>query len=320
MDALLKKLKKYNDEEKSIINASQTDIVKAYYTTQQEFIIESSKFLKDDNLIITRKHPRFIKFPMHKHDYIELNYVFNGQLKQKIGDEEIVLKKGEMLFLNQHIEHSLEKCGEEDIIINFIINPSFFDYIFQELEKEITGEMINKFLFQSLFDNNKDGSYLYFKVSSVESIQKLMEDMILEMMDKNLLTEIKMKFTMGLLFVELMKHTHLLESKEVNYDYRLMNEIINYINDFYPSASLNELADKLNMATYNLSKLIKQNSGKTFKDLVQEKRIDEAKKILKYKNKSVEQVANYVGYDNISYFYRLFKKHTGFTPNRYRNS
>lgn len=318
MSSLLNDLKRLNEEEMNILSASQTDVNQSHYTTQQEFIIESSKFLDGDSLIITRKHPRYIAFPYHKHDYIELNYVYNGQLTQTIGYQDIVLKKGEMIFLNQHIAHSLEECGDDDIVINFIINPPFFDYIFQELEKEITGELINKFLFQSLFDQNKDGSYLYFKVSEVAAIQKLMEQMIIDMMEKDLFTEIKMKFTMGLLFVELMKHTHLLESKEVNYDYRLMNEIINYINDSYQKASLKELSTQLNLETYNLSKLIKQTTGNTFKELVQEKRINEAKKLLKYEDKSVEEIANQIGYENISYFYRLFKKSTGLTPHRYR--
>lgn len=318
MDTLFNDLKQLNEEEKNILKNGHKDINQSNYTTQSEFVIESSKFLEDDSLIITRKHPRFVEFPFHKHDYIELNYVYNGKMKQKIGNQEIELKKGQMLFLNQHIEHSLEECGEDDIVINFIINPPFFDYIFQELEKETKGELINKFLFQSLFDQNRAGSYLYFKVSEVPSIQNLMGQMIKEMMDKDLFTEIKMKFTMGLLFVELMKNTHYLESLEANYDYHLTNEIINYVNSSYRNASLSELSQQVNLESYNLSKFIKSNLGNTFKELVQEKRMNEAKKLLKYEDYSVESIANQIGYENISYFYRLFKKHHGLTPHQYR--
>lgn len=315
---LLDELKEINDEEKKFLTASKEAVNQSEYTNQQEFVIESSKFLKDNSLIITRKHPRFVAFPMHKHDYIELNYVYSGTLKQTIGNQQITLEKGEMLFLNQHIEHALDKCSEEDVVINFIIHPQFFDYILQELEKEEQGETISRFLFQSLFDQHTSGSYLYFKVSDEQPIQKLMEQMIEEMMNKTVFSEIKMKFTMGLLLVELMKSIHLLESKEINYDYKLMNNVMHYINYHYQDASLSEIAEKSNIKAYNLSKLIKTNLGRTFKEIVQEKRINEAKKLLRFEEKSVEEIAQSVGYDNTSYFYRLFKQLTGSTPNEYR--
>ena len=74
-------------------------------------------------MIQLRKHTRFIDFPKHRHNYIEINYVYHGKLKQKVGDESICLKQGELLFLNQHIYHEIEASKKEDIIINFIIQP-----------------------------------------------------------------------------------------------------------------------------------------------------------------------------------------------------
>ncbi|GAA3321318.1 hypothetical protein GCM10020331_036630 [Ectobacillus funiculus] len=49
-------------------------------------------------MIMVRKHTRFVDFPKHKHDYIEMNYVYNGTLKQKVGGTSITLKRGEFLI------------------------------------------------------------------------------------------------------------------------------------------------------------------------------------------------------------------------------
>ncbi len=109
-----------------------------------------------------RKHTRFVKFPKHKHDYIEINYVYHGQLTQTVGKETLHLKQGELLFLNQHIEHEIEPCATEDIIINFIIEPSFFEFIFSFFHSD---NMLSHFLVNSLYNQTQKGHFLYFKVA-----------------------------------------------------------------------------------------------------------------------------------------------------------
>ncbi|MCC5704108.1 AraC family ligand binding domain-containing protein, partial [Klebsiella pneumoniae] len=90
------------EEEKDILEYRR--VMKARYTSKQQFIIEANKFLAPGTEIMIRKHTRFIDFPPHRHDYIEMNYVYNGSLKQTIGDRAVELQKGELVVLNQHIE------------------------------------------------------------------------------------------------------------------------------------------------------------------------------------------------------------------------
>lgn len=307
-----------NEEEKILQNSSKK-VDRTIYTDQQDFIIERSKFLTENKLIVTRKHTRFISFPPHKHDYIELNYVYHGKLSQTIGTQRITLKKGELLFLNQYIEHSLEECREEDIIINFIIDPLFFDYMFKEFEMNGAEQSIVNFLIHSLFGEERRGSYLYFKVSEVSAVQEIIEKMIVEMMNPHILSETAVKFYMGLLITELMKQSYMIDSSlEGTFDHQIMLEVLNYIEQDYSNAALEVLANQLNLQGYSLSKMIKQQIGKNFKELLQQKRIDEAKKQLRYSRLSIEEIAKDVGYQNVSYFYRLFKSIVGCTPSYYR--
>ncbi|MFP7295238.1 AraC family ligand binding domain-containing protein, partial [Bacillus safensis] len=113
---LLNQLLKITDEEELILQ-NRREINKDIYTNQSNFIIESQKFLNQESMITVRKHTRFVDFPKHKHDYIEINYVYNGEYNQKVGNQRINLQQGELLFLNQHIEHETQACAEEDIII-----------------------------------------------------------------------------------------------------------------------------------------------------------------------------------------------------------
>lgn len=312
---LLNELIQISEEEEAILEQNQ-EITKALYTSQPGFVIESEKFLGQDSLIMVRKHTRFVDFPKHKHDYIEVNYVYHGKLRQKVGNEPITLKQGELLFLNQHIEHEIEASAKEDIIINFIIKPEFFEFIFSFLSSDNT---ISNFIISSLFNNTQNGQFLYFMVSDVESIQEFIQKMILEIMNPSVLSESTIKLYMGLLLIELIKHVDKVQHKEENASLQyILVESLKYIDEHFQTASLYDLAAKLNQTYYSLSKNIKKATNFTFKELLQEKRLTKAKELLDRTQLPITQIIEEVGYDNISYFYRIFKKKYGITPKQFR--
>lgn len=249
---------------------------KDLYTSQRDFVIESEKLLDHDKMIMVRKHTRFVDFPKHRHDYIEINYVFHGEPRQTVGDEKICLKKGELLFLNQHIDHEIEASGKEDIIINFIIQPQFFEYIFSFLS---TDNWISNFIINSLYNSTQDGHFLYFAVAEVEIIQKVIGRIIDEIRNPSLLSDSSIKLYMGMLMIELIKHSEKLKKNE-HYSSRqfIMLETMKYIDKNYRNASLYELAKQLNQSYHSLSKHIKNATNYTFKSLVQEKRLTIARR------------------------------------------
>ncbi len=311
---LLQELLQLTEEEKLMLQQKK-EVKKELYTSQDHFIVESEKFLNNNSMIMVRKHTRFVDFPKHKHNYIELNYVYHGTLKQTVGNERFTLKKGDLLFLNQHIEHELEACGEEDIIINFIIKPEFFSFIFSYLTSE---NLLSNFLINSLFNHTQNGQYLYFAVSEIESIQELVGKIIVEIMQPSFMSESTIKLYMGLLMVELIKHSDKMKYKEDADKHHTIIESLKYVEEHYQDASLYQLAEKLNQPHYALSKQIKKATNLTFKELLQEKRLSVAKDLLENTSLSITSIIEQVGYENISYFYRVFKSKYGYTPKQFR--
>ncbi|MDG5789719.1 AraC family transcriptional regulator [Evansella sp. AB-P1] len=314
---LLQELMEITEEEQRILQQKQ-EVEKGLYTSQHNFVIERDKFLRNEKKIVVRKHTRFVDFPKHKHDYIEINYVFHGQLKQRVGDEKITLKQGELLFLNQHIEHEINACAKEDIILNFIVHPDFLKFIFSFLSSE---NMVSDFLLNSLYNNTYNGEYLYFKVSEITEIQSILENIIIELHQQTLLSDSSVKLYMGLLLVQLIKNSDKLEQKKkVPIERNLVIQGLKYIDENYPNATLGELANRLNLPIYTVSKSIKKATNQTFKNLLQEKRLSKAKELLETTDIAIGEVVDQVGYDNISYFYRIFKEKYGQTPKRFRNN
>ncbi len=309
------KLIELTDEESKIISG-ENSVNKSIYTDEGKFIIDSNKLLPSGELINIRKHTRFINFPSHKHNYIEFNYIYQGKLTQIIDNKEITLQKGELIFLNQYITHEIKASRKEDIIINFIIRPEFFDYIITLLGNE---NIISKFLLTTLYTNYDEGEYLYFKVSERKDIQNLLERIIIEIYTSSIMKKATIKLLVGLLLVELIKNSQNIEAYSVdNYEKLLIIQSLKYIDEFYDKGTLLELAEKLKQPDYKLSKLIKKHTKMTFKELLQEKKLSKAIELIKSTNYSIVEIIDLVGYENPTYFYKIFKNKFGMTPRDYK--
>jgi len=82
--------------------------------------------------------------------------------------------------------------------------------------------------------------------------------------------------------------------------------------------TVRHLASALSLSPKYLSELLKQETGKTTIELIHLKLISEAKSQLTGGDKSISEVAFGLGFNNLSYFSRLFKKETGMKPNEFR--
>ena len=101
---------------------------------------------------------------------------------------------------------------------------------------------------------------------------------------------------------------------------KLMIDVLGYIEEHYRDGELQQLAEMMNYDVYFLSKEIKKITGRNYTDLLQEKRLNQAAYLLEHTTMSVMDVGLAVGYDNLSYFHRIFQKHFGTTPRKYRMS
>ena len=78
--------------------------------------------------------------------------------------------------------------------------------------------------------------------------------------------------------------------------------------------SVSFYADKLFITTKYLSVICKQVCGKTAFDIINEFIIEDITELLKYSEKSIKEIANYLEFPNLSYFGKYVKAHTGMSP------
>lgn len=81
-----------------------------------------------------------------------------------------------------------------------------------------------------------------------------------------------------------------------------------------------QYADLMNLSSYQLNEITKTAVGKTASVLIDEYIILEAKRYLLATSNQVKDIADQLGYEDVSYFIRFFKKHTGSSPDVFRKN
>ncbi|MBK6938533.1 MAG: AraC family transcriptional regulator [Chitinophagaceae bacterium] len=83
---------------------------------------------------------------------------------------------------------------------------------------------------------------------------------------------------------------------------------------------MSEYASLLNLSPYQLNAIAKQSAGKTVSELINEQIILETKRYLLATSGQVKDIADHLGYEDVSYFIRFFKKQTGYSPEAFRKN
>lgn len=313
---ILDRLKVITTEEKEILDG-RIDINWNIYMNPSSNIIDNKKLLDQNKVIQVRPHTRFVHFPEHKHNYVEVIYMCQGHTMHIVNGEEVELQAGELLFLSQNATQEILPAEMEDIAVNFIILPEFFDKSLLMIGEE--ENQLRDFVIGCLKNEENQIGYLHFKVSDVLPIQNLIENLIWTIMNEQQNKRSINQITMGLLFLQLMNHTDKLSVGKNQYDEELTIQILRFIEENYKEGQLTDLAEMMHCDLYWLSRMVKRLTGRTYTELVQTKRLNQAAYLLTKTKLNVADISHAVGYDNISYFHRIFQKRFKVTPKEYRS-
>jgi AraC family transcriptional activator of pobA len=79
-----------------------------------------------------------------------------------------------------------------------------------------------------------------------------------------------------------------------------------------------EFADLMHLSANYLNKICKEETGKTAGEIIRKRVIIEAQRLLHYTNHSVNEISDKLGFENVSYFITMFKRETGYPPEKFR--
>ena len=314
-EKLLQKISTVSEEEERILSGRTLE--KDLYCELDDFVVSSERMTGPSRDISVRTHTRYTDFPLHRHNYLEMMIVLSGHITHRIAGEAVTLGRGDIIVLNKHVTHSIDKADTQDLGVNIIISDRFMDSIRGELAQTVFSELAEQ-------NSRQDGSgiYLAFSTDANKQISNVIENLLYELHEDSSNAQIK-KYTVALLFGYLSEHSESLlhiASRLPDRNGMRKATILGYLDMNYKTATLSELSSLVYLSVPYLSKIINEYFGKSFKALLRDTRIRKACELIVKTSLPIGEIISSVGYENESYFHREFKQKTGKTPLEMRKS
>lgn len=259
-----------------------------------------------------KSSPNTHKVKWHYHPEVELVYINTGVGKRQVGTHLSNYQDGDLILIGSYLPHTgftkgLEE-GQKEIVIQF--KPDIFEMAFQNLEEL---KRINQLLELSkkgiVFDGpikedigiRMEGLQYETQIDAFLTFVKILHDLAKEKDKKILNAE-------GYAFI-----SNPTENKR-------LKKIFNYIRDhFMESIALEDISDQVFMTPQSFCRFFKKSTQKTFTNFLNEYRINHATKLLSETDVDIKTICYESGFNNLSNFFRNFKKITQLTPNAYRD-
>lgn len=172
------------------------------------------------------------------------------------------------------------------------------------------------------FFNNgsNDVPLIVFSDEQSKTIESLFEEIIKELQMNQVYRDSQVKSLLKLILVHSIRiYQPIFKGNGNTLNVSKIRLFENLIEVHYKNLkSVKDFAGKLNISANYLNAVCKETIGRTAGEMIRDRVILEAKRLLLHSSISVCEAAYYLGYDDCSYFIRLFKKDVGHTPEKFR--
>lgn len=294
-------------------------IKKSFIEGKEVYSFELSK-LNDEEILI-RKDSRFTFVPFYRHTNINLNYIYSGQCTYIIDDQYVTLQQGDVCIFDKDVIRAKMKLSEEDIVFNISMSNSYFS---KSLSNRIAEQSVMaSFIIHSLSQNEHHDNYLIFRTNGSPSIISLFQRLLLEYYNNDIYSKEIIQSYIDIIFMELLR---LYQGNHANHMIQVTNgsndkilHILSYIEAHYQDCTIDDLAQIFGYHPKYLSTMIKQKTGKNFKEIQLQQRMNHACSYLRNTSLSIQEIAEKIGFSNQSFFYKRFVEIYHVKPQEYRN-
>ena len=252
---------------------------------------------------------------LHTHEFIEIVYVRSGKAVETVDGKQYSVHPGDMLFINYGSTHAFVPEGEY-VYVNICFSPETIG------NSIITRENAFALLCLTAFDDMRcdaEGGKISFFGREKKDVDSIVDAMIREYNAKETSWERVMESYLNVLITKMLRRTRL--TTDTDQPDRMWQELTEYI-DGNPNAdlSLPTLAKKCFYHPAYFSRVFKEKFGVSLIEYVNGKRVENAVRLLRDTDISVDEILLQVGFSDRSNFYRVFSKFTGSTPTDIRKN
>ena len=309
----------------SILTASDAalfpDISKNCSQNSVLCITESDVFRFNEEIAVFLQDSDF-QNRLCKQDFVDVLFVLKGNCTCKfyktdltISPESVFLSKYSFCMIPHQVIHSFSPDQGCQILHIFFKLDSLRSHYSDLISANNTLLLFcSNILYQTHYWN-----YLYFSVSYTDRLDALLAEMYEEFHHKQIFHQNMLYYSSGMLFTLMERQLLSQISVSPSNPLRLVryDQIYSYICDNYSLTSAREIAEYFHISQSYLCKLFHEN-GTTVTTVIQEIRLQHTRSLLEQSDLSIQNIAELVGYHDLTYFIKLFKRNFSITPYQYR--
>ena len=252
------------------------------------------------------------KIPHHRHKvFFELGYVKQGRAEHTLNGETTTIRQGDYFIMDPASSHGYISDDNAEIV-NLIFHPKYIDASLAECTK--LSELVTHFSISYLPQNIGRIHWQIFHDANGE-ILGLIDRIAKELHEGKNGNRAIVRSYIIILLVTVMRHIGDAEERHS----LLVRDILSVIEQQYMDPlSLTKIAERLNYSTGHLSRLFSAEMGQSFCEYLQNYRLEIATHRLANTTLPVYEIAASVGYNDVRFFYQLFKRTYHTTPVGYR--
>lgn len=281
--------------------------------------LSEAHFIPDNLEVAICKHPRYLPPVLHSHNFFEILYIINGNVTNYIGNYPLSLSQGDICIISPHIPHAIAAFSDSCVCYNLLIRTSSFENTFIKNLPE--NNLLFDFFRKNLYAQSAP-SYLLFPTGTDTRILSCFYDIYLEYTNRNPYSRYMLNSLVTMFFVKLLQHygaLAVLPATSIHDDSNSdISAILYYIQQHYNNITLAHLSEFFNYSERHISRVLKKYTGCSFTELTHQVRLNKAADLLLTTTLPVTDIAAQIGYNDCSFFYRLFHSAYGTTPAQYR--
>lgn len=251
----------------------------------------------------------FTKLP-HKHDFYLIILFTKGSGTHEVDFESFQVKPGTLFILKPGQMHYWELSDDIEGYV-FFHSREFYD------RRYVTSNL-KDFEFYASFQN---APILSVAGEALMNLKKLMLELVRENEKNEILKWERIHALVTLIYIAISREyipTKKVKSAVYQQLVRNFEDTIEF--NFKQMKSASGYAGLLNISPKHLNRITKECVNKTSTELISERVLLEAKRMLMHSKSNVNQISEELGFSETSYFIRFFKKQTGVTPLNFLNS
>lgn len=263
---------------------------------------------------------------LHRHEYMQINYVYQGKAKHLINNQELEINKGDIFVIPPYIPHAILKDDDSVAeIYEFEFEPKFINQNFEKIQN--TESFMDFAYIEPFLVSESDVKPRLNLLGKIEmEVEDILNEVLREYIEKKsgyiLLIKsllLKLLVLVGREFTAYIDNT---EARTIYDRHRgAIFEAEKYIDEHYmDELSVEYVAKKSMLSQSYFSYLFKSITSKTFVEYLNGLRISKALEFLKGSDKSILDICYQVGFNNINHFNRTFRQQMGMSPMAYRRN